>query len=127
MFGLHDKNKADVSSFGTGDNKIKKRYSIPPDRKAESLQTPNKQQQHTPLCLPWAPGPGSSQPRPRVGPRQVIWFVRAQAKQHVFTITLISQPAASVWREAPGQPVGWDKVKAEEAGAAQPAFVRPCK
>lgn len=34
MLGLHDKNKADVSSFGTGDNKINKRYSIPQDFEA---------------------------------------------------------------------------------------------
>lgn len=57
-----------------------------------------------------------SQSSPRVGLRQVIWFVRSQAWQHVFTIMLIFQPAASVWRKACGRRVGCDQVKAEEEG-----------
>lgn len=59
MFGLHDKNKADVSSFGTGDNKINTRYSVPQDCKAFWVTS---DPQHTSctvrgLCFQVAPPP----------------------------------------------------------------------
>ena len=48
------------------------------------------------------PPPRPPAPR-RVGLRQVIWFVWLEAWQHVLTITLVFQPAASVWGTARGQ------------------------
>ena len=59
--------------------------------------------------------PTPSPTRP-VGLRQVTWFVRLQAWQHVFTITLVFQPAASVCGTARGQACllwssqGWGRV-----------------
>lgn len=80
MFGLHDKNKADVSSFGTGDSKINKRYSVPHDCTSD-LPTNNNNK----LIIPSeAPGCLTAKP-PRVSePGNLICQVIG--KQHVLTI-----------------------------------------